>query len=266
MPPPGFRGVPETMEAVNSRYALSVRLDGPTDPHDSGFLEPEGRSVSVRLVETGECIVARPLGYPLRFVYAFLVSVFILIDAVSVILLPVGQRLFINVGLVLTELVFLGVFGLFNHYMVSRGTFFVLDKKQRTLTLPRVGRKLPSEQIRGLFEIHGWAPSLMPFIPPSAPANKEVGVSSPVKADSSDWKADSRDWIAELIVLVNGTAETWELLSVICCARTDKVGQVGELLSDFFGVERRIIKLNWRTRQQLRAGRTEEKADGGQSR
>src|SRR5262249_24280901 len=73
---------------------------------------------------------------------------------------------------------FIGLVWWMNGEQVKRGDFFVLDKFQRTLTLPRNGFNLQDGEIQGFVEVHAWHM-----------VRDEEGPSS--------------EWLAELSVLVS---------------------------------------------------------------
>jgi hypothetical protein len=117
-----------------------------------------------------------------------------------------------------------------NREQVKRGDFFVLDKVQRALALPRRGLRLQHGQIQGFVEVHAWH-------------------------TVRDAEGLSSEWLAELSVLVRtGTGESARY-PVIACQRTGAVRRLGESLARFFGVERRVLTLNWRARRSLQAER-----------
>jgi hypothetical protein len=117
-----------------------------------------------------------------------------------------------------------------NREQVKRGDFFVLDKVQRTLALPRSGVHLQRGQIQAFVEVHAW---------------------HTVRYDDGP----SSEWLAELSVLVRAGHGVIARHPVIACQRTGAVHRLGESLAEFFGVERRVLTLNWRTRRRLKVER-----------
>jgi hypothetical protein len=63
------------------------------------------------------------------------------------------------------------------------------------------------------------------------------------------------DWLGELSVLASTDHGEIVRYPVITCLRTRAVTKVGNVLADFFGVERRFLKVNWKTRRRLTAER-----------
>jgi hypothetical protein len=198
------------------------------------LVNPGGRSVSVQVEETPERIVAHPRGFPLWFVtVSAMIPVSILTGYLATKAFQGGLHTFDVLGLAAGYLAVPTLIGLvwwMNREQVKRGDFFVLDKAQRTLALPRSGLHLPHGQIQGFVEVHAWH-------------------------TVRDEEGPSSEWLAELTVLVrigNGEIARYP---VIACQRTGAVRRLGESLAEFFGVERRVLTLNWTTRRRLRAGR-----------
>jgi hypothetical protein len=201
-----------------------------TDARLALLVDPWGRSVSVQLEDTPERLVAHPRGIPLWFVTACVViPVGILTGYLAHKALQAGLRPFDVLGLAagyLAAPTLIGLVWWMNREQVKRGDFFVLDKVERTLALPRSGLHLQRGQIQGFVEVHAWHT-----------VRYEEGPSS--------------EWLAELSVLVRtGNGETARY-PVIACQRTGDVRPLGESLAEFFGVERRVLTLNWKTRRRL---------------
>src|SRR5262249_4487240 len=72
-----------------------------------------------------------------------------------------------------------------------------------------------------------------------------------------DEEGTSSEWLAELSVLVRTGNGEIARFPVIACQRTGAVRRLGESLAEFFGVERRVLTLDWRTRRRLKAERGE---------
>jgi hypothetical protein len=117
-----------------------------------------------------------------------------------------------------------------NREQVKRVDFFVLDKVQRSLALPRSRVHLPHGQICGFVEVHAWH-------------------------TVRDEEGRSSEWLAELSVLARTRNGAIARYPVIACQRTGAVRRLGESLARFFGVERRALTLNWRARRRLKAER-----------
>jgi hypothetical protein len=205
-----------------------------TDARLARLLDPKGRSVSVQVEDTPERLVAHPRGFPLWFVTACVViPVGIFTGYLVNKAFQQGLHPFDVLGLAAGYLAVptvIGLVWLMNQKQVERGDFFVLDKVQRTLALPRSGVHLQHGQIQGFVEVHVWHT-----------VRYEEGPSS--------------EWLAELSVLVRAGDGEIARYPVIACQRTGAVRRLGESLAEFFGVERRVLTLNWRTRRRLKAER-----------
>jgi hypothetical protein len=60
-------------------------------------------------------------------------------------------------------------------------------------------------------------------------------------------------WVGELSVLVRSTDGEFARYPILMCERTARVRSVAKALAEFFAVEHRILKLNWRARRRLKA-------------
>jgi hypothetical protein len=203
-----------------------------TDARLAGLLDPNGRSVSVRLDDTPQRLVAHPRGFPLWFVVVCAVipvgtlTAYLVHKALQQALHPMEI-----VGLAcgyLAAPTLIGLVWRMNREQTRRGDFFVLDKVQRTLDLPRQGLHLRDGQIQGFVQVHAWH-------------------------TERDDEGSSSEWLAELSVLVRAARGEVTRYPVLTCLRTGAVSRLGESLAEFFGVERRVVTLNWRTRRRQRA-------------
>jgi hypothetical protein len=205
-----------------------------TDARLALLVDPGGRSVSVQVEDTPERLVAHPRGIPLWFVTACVViPVGIVTGYLANKAFQAGLDPFDVLGLAagyLAAATFIGLVWWMNQEQVKRGDFFVLEKVQRTLALPRRGLHLQHGPIQGFVEVHAWH----------------------TVRDEEGW---SSEWLAELSVLVRTGNGEIARYPVIACQRTGAVRRLGELLAEFFGVERRVMTLNWRTRRRLKAVR-----------
>jgi hypothetical protein len=61
--------------------------------------------------------------------------------------------------------------------------------------------------------------------------------------------------LAELSVLVHSGSGEFARYPLVACQRTGAVSRLGKSLAEFFGVERRVLTLNWKTRRRLQAER-----------
>ena len=205
-----------------------------TDARLARLVDPGGRSVSVQVEDTPERLVARPRGFPLWFVtVCVMIPVSILSGYMATKAFQAGLQPFDVLGLAagfLAAPTLIGLVWWMNREQVKRGDFFVLDKVQRSLALPRSGVHLPHGQIGGFVEVHGWHT-----------IRNEEGPSS--------------EWLAELSVLARTADSETARYPVIACQRTGAVRRLGESLAGLFGVERRVLTLNWRARRRLKAER-----------
>jgi hypothetical protein len=203
-----------------------------TDARLALLLDPEGRSVSVQVDDTPERLVAHPRGFPLWFVtVCAVIPVGILSGYLVNKAFQQGLHPLEVLGLVFGYLAAPTLIGLvwwMNREQVKRGDFFVLDKVQRTLALPRRGFHLQHGQIQGFVEVHAWH-------------------------TVRDEEGPSSEWLAELSVLARSGNGELARYPLIACQRTGIVRRLGESLAEFFGVERRVLTLNWRTRRRLKA-------------
>jgi hypothetical protein len=202
-----------------------------TDARLAGLLDPKGRSVSVRVDDTPQRLVAHPRGFPLWFVVVCAVipvgtlTAYLVHKALQQPLHPV-EILGLACGY-LAAPTLIGLVWWMNRKQTRRGDFFVLDKVQRTLDLPRQGLHLHSGQIRGFVEVHAWH-------------------------TERDDEGSSSEWLAELSVLVRAGPGEVTRYTVLTCLRTGAVTKLGKSLAEFFGVERRVVRLNGKTRRRLR--------------
>jgi hypothetical protein len=206
----------------------------PTDARLARLVDPGGRSVSVQVEDTPERLVAHPRGFPLWFVtVCVMIPVSILTGYLATKAFPPGLHPFEVLGLAagyLAAPTLIAMVWWMNREQVKRGDFFVLDKVQRSLALPRSGVHLLHGQIRGFVEVHAWH-------------------------TVRDEEGSSSEWLAELSVLARTGNGEIVRYPVIACQRTGAVRRLGESLAQFFGVERRALTLNWRTRRRLKAER-----------
>jgi hypothetical protein len=205
-----------------------------TDARLARLVDPRGHSVSVQVEDKGERLVAHPRGFPLWFVTAcVMIPVSILSGYMATKAFQAGLQPFDVLGLAagfLAAPTLIGLVWWMNREQVKRGDFFVLDKVQRSLALPRSRVHLSHGQIHGFVEVHAWH-------------------------TVRDEEGPSSEWLAELSVLARAGNGDIARYPVIACQRTHAVRRLGESLPEFFGVERRVLTLNWRTRRRLKAAR-----------
>jgi hypothetical protein len=205
-----------------------------TDARHAELLDPRGRSVFVQVDDTAERLVAYPRGFPVWFVAVCAVIAvgtftgYLLTKAFQQALHPL-EILGLACGY-LAAPTLIGLIWWMNREQVKRGEFFILDKVQRTLALPRQGLHLQDGQIQGFVQVHAWH------------TERDAGETS-------------SEWLAELSVLVRAGCGEVTRYPVITCLRTGAVSRLGESLAEFFGVQRRVVTLNWRTRRRLKVER-----------
>jgi hypothetical protein len=68
-----------------------------------------------------------------------------------------------------------------------------------------------------------------------------------------DPRGESREWLGELSVLATTDHGEIARYPVITCMRISAVTRIAMTLADFFGVERRLLKVNEKTRRYLAA-------------
>jgi hypothetical protein len=107
------------------------------------------------------------------------------------------------------------------------GPFLVLDKTERTLALPRLNLQFNGDEILEFIELHAW------------------------HTTRDKWCTES-EWLRELSVLVRSEDGVFARCPVLTTDAGD-VGRLAQEIAEFFGVHRRVLKLNWRKRRQLKA-------------
>lgn len=196
------------------------------------LVDPEGSSLSVWIEDTPDRLVAHPRGIPLWFVtVCVVIPGVLLIGALVYAVIHEGFHpfsLILGIAMSIPAAAFvIGLVWLINRERARKGDFFILDKIERTLTLPRSNVQLPYLQIQRFVEVHSWY---------------KEGKGSEATIT----------WLAELSVLVPAEEGKFARYSVIVCEYSKHVHRIGDLLSEFFGVERQVLKWNWRTRRRLK--------------
>jgi hypothetical protein len=205
-----------------------------TEPSDSQLatlLDAPGRSQSFRLTVTPGRLVAEPRGIPLWFVTlcgvipAGLFTAYLAQKAAQQGLQPLEL-----LGLVLgwpAAATIIALVAWMNRQTLAKGAFFVLDRDRRMLILPRQGIQIPDSQILGFVEVHAWHTVW-------------------------DGAESGSEWLAELSVLVRTDRGEVARYPVLTCLHTRALTRLAGTLAEFFGVKRRLLRLNWRTRRRLR--------------
>jgi hypothetical protein len=104
----------------------------------------------------------------------------------------------------------------------------VLDKRQRALSLPRLGIRLRADEICGFIEVHAWH----------------------TEGDRGEY---SHEWVGEVTVLAADEDGAITRLPVLTCQRPAQVGRLAAALAEFFGAERRLLKEGWMAHRRRRA-------------
>jgi hypothetical protein len=209
----------------------------PTEAQFAVLLDADGRSIALAIEDTPERLVVQPQGYPLWFVAACLAVPFggitgILVYGVVEQHLQRSEILFLVLmltGGACAAALILGLFRWLNRQIVAPGDFFIVDKARRILILPRRRLQFQDGDILGFVEVRAWH-------------------------TEGDRGHRNGEWMGELSVLVRAGSDAIARHPVVTCMRTDTVARLAQTLAGFFGVERQLLKLDWRTRRRLRAG------------
>jgi hypothetical protein len=224
----------------------------PTDGQMASLLDPQGRSVGVKIEDTAEALVARPGLFPL-WVVALSCSAVLGVAGWYWTVKAGRQGLdqqdakAIAVFAVVALLLFVGVWAI-NRYLRSKGDYFVLDRVQRTLTLPRLNLTIPARQIQGFFELHAWHLLAKGLVLERSDDDDRDGASEPGLVYREHWV-----WTCELSVLVHLPNKQIARHPVVIGDSARKISRLGETLATFFQVERRVLKLDRKTRKQMEA-------------
>jgi hypothetical protein len=212
----------------------------------ASILDPQGRALALRIKDTSDKLTVRPsLGCALWVVICIVfplgggVGYFSLVEAFrkglahTDVWVIVGAFAF---PFVITLLLFWRPY----RDIRSRGDYFVLDKTQRTLVLPRIGLTVPAEQIHAFFELQAWTWSHL------------------LIDRRHRW-----NWTGELSVLVRNANQEIVRYPVVVSDQVRKVSRLGDRLAEFFQVQHRVLKLDRKTREQLEAARNTKADESG---
>jgi hypothetical protein len=128
----------------------------PTDIQVGALVAPEQCCHSLRVMDTSGELHIAPRGYPLIAAACWLLLV---LGVAAGMMIYANQSEHLFVMLVwggMACIAMLCILAAMNHRMTARGEFAVADKKNRTLTLPRLNVVLRVDQIRFLVELHTW--------------------------------------------------------------------------------------------------------------
>ena len=203
----------------------------PTELQLAALLEPEGYSLYLDIEDTPEKLIAHPLGMP-----TWIYSICILgpcVFGIAAVLVEFGRHgfdfllLLLLVACLLTPLVLFPFCTMVNRKYIERGDFFILDKVEKTLSLPRSGTVIPHDQVCRFVEVHAW------YI-----------------VDDSEGR--QFNWLSELSVIVRTYDAKLCRYPVVSCLYRRRVRELGETLSQFFKVELQVMKLDMKSRRRLK--------------
>jgi hypothetical protein len=113
-----------------------------------------------------------------------------------------------------------------NHREISKGEFFRLDKRDKTLTLSRLGYRFEDRQIVCFVEVRAWH-------------------------STTDSEGTGHLWLGELTVLTRGEQNAFNRYPVLTSLHIGAVSKISKKLADHFGVELRRLILDRKTRRRL---------------
>src|SRR5262249_47005722 len=128
----------------------------------------------------------------------------------------------------------LGLFWGLHHAELRPGDFFVLDKGNRVLTLPRQGCEYRHSQILGFVEVQGWHTVVMP-------------------------QETLHQWLGEVTVLTRTDQGLIFRQAVVTSEDLRGVRRCARALAEFFGVNLRQLKLDRKTRRRLEQAAKEQR-------
>jgi hypothetical protein len=188
------------------------------------LLNPEGKSILLRVEDSPQRLVVRPAGVPL---WGVVLSVTVVLGVLACVLtwraFGPGLDSLEIAGIFFAPCAAVGCvafFHAFNSYIESKGTFFILDKQPRTLALPRTGLVLQEPCIVGFIEVHAW------------------------HTTGDRWGQES-SWLGELTVLTRGEDGRLSRFSVVVNDYSEYVSRMGKLLADFYHVPRLVVTRGW---------------------
>jgi hypothetical protein len=206
----------------------------PTEAQLAVLLAPEEQGYSLKIEETSEELRISPRGYPLvacacwmLLILAVMAGLAIYKDESQMLLVMLPIAIMASFGVLL-------VIGVMNSKMAAGGDFVVVDKKNRTLALPRHKIVLKASQIRFFSELHAW----------------------------HTWdRGRESQWVSELSVVAAHDGGELVRYPVSTCDDSRATGRAAAKLAELFSVEQRYLKLNWKTRRRLRRISTTDRTD-----
>ncbi|HJZ55741.1 MAG TPA: hypothetical protein VKE74_12305 [Gemmataceae bacterium] len=196
----------------------------PTDEELRSFADPQGASIYVHLEDDGTTLTGRPRWLPMWFVWACLLIPFAVGVGSLIWMNPFADpdplvRLWGYLAAVALPVILVlcrvGI-GWLIRMRIRPDDFFTLDRAAGTLTLPRTGVVLRSEDVVELVEVHGW---------------HRV-------RDGEGW---SNNYIRELSALTRGPDGALIRYPVLAAGHAKPVGRVAAELGELFGVPRRKL-------------------------
>jgi hypothetical protein len=192
------------------------------------FLAAEAKSYGLQLDDTGDQLAVRPVGFPMWVVWASLAVPTVTVIVVALYRIGTGRAdsleyvfyAFAVVALPANWLLLTWFFRWLNSKQLAHGPHCVLDRVNRTLTLPRAGRTIAAGEVLGFVQFHGWH-------------------------TTTDDEGTDSDWMAELTVLVAEESGEVGRLPVVGSMRSKVVNQLGKDLAAFFDRPRQVIGVRW---------------------
>jgi len=211
-------------ESKSAAHLMQVFETEPTDVDLAQFVDPDIKSASFCVTETPESITAKPATLPRWFIVLTLTMFFAL-----VIWAPRNDEIYPEtkreytiriVGSVIFASFCLVSFYFINRSQRSKGNYFIFDKIERTLSLPRYNVNLSPDQIHSFFQLYA--------------------------------KRPGSTWACELSVLTKLKGIRLYRYSVVISPNRKKVERIAQQLSELLSVPLRILELDRKTRQTLR--------------
>lgn len=201
----------------------------PIDAQLTDFLDFEGTSFHLKITETPHNLIVAPGTIPIWFALicilipiAFLIW-FAFTGRIEQSRLVIDNKFFILFFSLLAAGGFVTFTYLLNRSTKVQGDYFIFDKKNRTLTLPRCDIKLRHEQIHSFFLL-----------------------SSYQKGHKGNL------WAFELSVFAKTQDNKMSRLLVVIDSQRKRIEPIAKKLSEAFNVPLRTLKLDKKTRQALR--------------
>jgi hypothetical protein len=215
--------------ASKSGNVTPQRFDVEPSEADLAVLQdPDGRSISLCIEDCAEQLTVSPRGVPMWFwLSCVCIPGGLGLAYVLLYRLPRGELNALDIlaiPIFIAAIISLIAFGHFyNAQICSRGPFLVLDRRARTLWLPRADVRIDDSRLHSFVEVRAWY-------------HEQFGR-----------RETTTTWIAELTVLVREPDGTLVRCPVLACENAKATNRVAKMLSEFFGIEHRLIRAS-RTR------------------